>query len=128
VTEDRLRQHPKDRLASPVQLVDLGQAAARLRSESHSPVAGHRQLTLVRHGPVTLILFVFEANGFIKEHRAEGEVIVHVLDGGLRVTADYDVHQLGPGALLAIAPGLAHSVLAEKPTEMLLTIHKSRRD
>ena len=121
---DRLREHPEDRLASPVQAVDLAAAAARLRSEAHAAVSGHRQITLVRHGPVTVMLFLFEPQGLLKEHRAEGDVIIQVLSGRLQVTADEASRELGAGALLALVPGLPHSVRALVATEMLLTIHR----
>jgi quercetin dioxygenase-like cupin family protein len=128
VNEDRLREHPRDRLAAPVQVIGLGEASAQLRAELHAPVAGHRQVTLVRRGPVTIILFAFEGNGTLKEHRADGEVVIHVLSGGLHVTAGDDGRDLGPGSLMALAPGLLHSVRAVVASEMLLTIHKVRSD
>jgi quercetin dioxygenase-like cupin family protein len=125
---DRLREHPENRLASPVQTVDLVAAAARLRSEAHAAVSGHRQITLVRHGPVTVMLFLFEPQGLLKEHRAEGDVIIHVLSGQLQVTADEEARELGAGALLALAPGVPHSVRALLATEMLLSIHRRPMD
>ena len=64
--------------------------------------AGHRQVTLVR------------------------QVVIHVLTGGLHVTAGDDGRDLGPGSLMALAPGLLHSVRAVVASEMLLTIHKVR--
>jgi quercetin dioxygenase-like cupin family protein len=121
---DRLRQHPEDRLASPVQQVDLAAVAARLRAEPHAAVAGHRQIAVVRHGPVTVILFSFEANGLLKEHRAEGEVTIHVLGGRLEVVVDDEGRELGPGQLLALAPGVPHSIRGITPSEMLLTVHR----
>jgi quercetin dioxygenase-like cupin family protein len=121
---DRLREHPEDRLASPVQAVDLTAVTARLRSEAHPAVSGHRQITLVRRGPVTVILFLFEPQGLLKEHRADGDVIIHVLSGQLQVTVDEEARELGASALLALAPGVPHSLRALVATEMLLTIHR----
>lgn len=124
-TSDRLRQHPEDRLASPVQLVNLAAAAQRLRAEQHDPVAGHRQIAIVRHGGATLILFVFEADGLLKEHRADGAIMIQVLTGRFQVGVGDGINEVGPGEILALAPEVPHSVRALVPGEMLLTVLKA---
>lgn len=118
----RLRTHPKDRLGEPVRKVDLADAAAALRAEPHAPVAGHRQIVLVRRGPVSLILFAFEADGFLREHRAGGEVVIQTLTGRLEVTAGEGVIPLDSGQALSLAPGQVHSVRALEVSDMLLTV------
>ena len=119
---------PEERLAAPVQLVNLAEAGARLRAEPHAPVSGHRQIAVFRHGPVTLLLFRFEPDGLLREHRAEGVVTIHVLSGRLVVIADDEAHQLEAGQLLGLAPGVSHSVRATATSEMLLTIHLTPAD
>lgn len=121
---DRLRQHPKERLAAPVQLIDLASLAADLRAEPHAPVSGHRQIAVVREGPVTVIFFLFDADGHLKEHRTEGEVTIHVLSGRLEIGVDDERHELTAGQLLALAPSVAHSVRALAESQMLLTVHR----
>ena len=121
---ERLRPHPEDRLASPVQVVDLAAAAAELRAELHAPVAGHRQIAVVRHGPVTIIQFVFDEGGLLKQHRADGVVTIHVLEGRLQVIADDEAREIGRDEIMALAPGVMHSVLALAPSDMLLTVHR----
>jgi quercetin dioxygenase-like cupin family protein len=125
---ERLRQHPEDRLASPVQVVDLAAAAAGLKAEAHASVSGHRQIAVVRHGPVTIIQFVFDEGGLLKEHRAEGVVTIHVLSGRLQVVVDEESRAVGAGELMALAPGVPHSLLALAPSEMLLTVHRLPAD
>ena len=120
--DERLRPHSHERLAVPIQHIDLAAFAARLRAEAHAPVAGHRQVALVRRGPLTVILFVFEADGFIPEHRTDGEVTIPVLAGRLEVTGDGDVLPLGGGEIVALAPKQAHAVRATETAEMLLTV------
>ena len=67
---DRLRPHPRDRWPDKTQLIDLTAAVTGLRAETHHAIAGHRQIALGRDGPVTLLLFVFESGGFLKEANA----------------------------------------------------------
>lgn len=123
---DRLRQHPADRLASPVQVVDLAAEADRLRDEAHAPVGGHRQIAVVRDEGLTVILFLFDAGSQLKEHRTEGSVTINVLHGRLAVQAEGERHDLVPGRLLALAPGTMHSVQAAEPATMLLTVSRPR--
>lgn len=120
--EERLREHPRDRLALPVQHIGIREAVAHLRAEPHAPVAGHRQVTLVKRGPFTLMLFLFEPGGLLKEHSAEGEVSIQVLTGRLEVTVDAREYQVGPGELISLAPGQPHSVRGLESSEMLLTV------
>jgi quercetin dioxygenase-like cupin family protein len=124
-TSDRLRPHPEDRLRPTVQLIDLPQTAVALRHESHSAVAGHRQIAVFRQGPVSLLSFVFEPNGSLKEHKTDGVITILVLSGQLQVLAEGQSHDLTAGRLLALGPNVPHTVLALTSTEMLLTIHRT---
>jgi quercetin dioxygenase-like cupin family protein len=120
--DERLREHPRERLAGPTQLIDLAEAAAALAAEPHGATEGHRQIAVVRRGPVTVILFVFEPGGVMPEHRAPGDVLLHVLSGRLEVTLADEVVTLVGGQVLAIAPDLPHAVRALARTDMLLTV------
>ena len=120
--EDRLRPHPRERLAAAVGRIDLAEETARLRAEPHPGTRGHRQLALVRRGPVSLILFVFDAGGLLTEHRTEGEVTIHALAGRLAVDTGGGVLEIGPGEIVSLAPGETHSVRAVEESEMLLTV------
>ncbi len=122
MSEERLRPPPKERLAASVQRVNLAEAAAALRAEPHPAVTGHRQVALVRRGPVSQILFAFDADGLFKEHKTEGEVTIHVLSGQMAVTVDSEAIPLRAGEILALAPGEVHSVYAVSASDMLLTV------
>lgn len=119
----RLRQHPQERFDAPTHLLDLGRIAATLRAEAHEAVSGHRQIAVYKHAAATIVLYAFEAGGEIPAHETEGVVTLHVLTGSLDVTANGTVHTLGAGSILALAPGVRHSVTANVPGEMLLTVH-----
>lgn len=122
---DRLRPHPEERFAEPVQLLDPGAAAARLRAEPHPAVEGHRQIALFRRGPMTVVLFTFEAGAMLREHQADGVVTMQLLGGRLEIAAGGEVFRPAPGQLVALAPGVPHSVHAEAASEMLLTVHRT---
>lgn len=121
-TDDRLREPPKERLDPSVQRIALADAAAALRAEAHDAVNGHRQVALVKRGPLTVILYAFDAGGALKSHRAKGGVTIQALSGKLELTAVEEVIVLGAGELLALAPNVTHSVRALEASEMLLTV------
>jgi quercetin dioxygenase-like cupin family protein len=120
----RLREHPDSRFAGEQHVFDLSQVAARLREEEHPATRGHRQETVFRHGAVTLALFVFEAGGELPEHQADGLVTIHVLDGALAVGTEERVYELSADQVLALRPGVRHSVRAQQASRMLLTVHR----
>lgn len=121
---DRLRPHPRDRWPDKTQLIDLTAAVTGLRAETHHAIAGHRQIALGRDGPVTLLLFVFESGGFLKEHETDGVVTIHVLSGHVDVTVGEETCQLRRGQLLVVAPQVRHHLHAREPSETLVTVHK----
>ena len=54
-------------------------------------------MALIRRGPLTVILFAFEPDGFITEHSTYGEVTIQVLGGRLDVTIGGEVLSFGRG-------------------------------
>ena len=119
----RLRPHPQDRFRPAQHLVDLEQAATDLAAEGDL-AHGHRQKVLYRHGPLTIALFLFEAGAGLAQHKADGVVTIHTIQGRLHVIAEGEEHDLPVGRLLVLAPGVAHDVRAETPSRVLLTVSR----
>ncbi|MEP6622646.1 MAG: AraC family ligand binding domain-containing protein [bacterium] len=123
VPEERLRPHPTERFAGAEHLLDLDAALRALRAEAWPSVSGHRQIALMHHGPVRLVLFAFHPGGCIKEHSAPGWVTIHALHGTLQVRTQDAVHRLTDGMLLSLAPGAPHDVEAMDEADMLLGVY-----
>ncbi|HMA25692.1 MAG: cupin domain-containing protein [Gemmatimonas sp.] len=121
--EERLRPHPSDRFAGAEHQLDLPAAIRALRAENRPGANGHRQITLLHHGPVRLILFTFDEGGRIPQHQAPGWVTIHVLRGVLRVQTPDGEHVLNEGQLLALAPEVPHDVDAVDESDMLLGVY-----
>ena len=122
-TEERQRPHPADRFAGAEHALDLPDALRKLRAEGTRNSGGHRQIALLHHGPVRLILFAFDAGGRMPEHRAPGWITIHVLRGELRVRTPTAQHVLRTGQLLALAPDMPHDVDAKEESDMLLGVY-----
>ena len=119
----RLRPAPTERFAGPEHVYDLAAVAEQLRAEPHPATDGHRQMTIVHHGPVALVLFDFEADGRLTDHVADGLVTIHTLAGHVAVRTSEAVRDLPAGSLLVLSPGVAHDLHASVPSQVLLTVH-----
>lgn len=120
--EDRLRPHSAERFAGDSHFFDLGSALQQLRAEPHSAQRGHRQVTLFHRTPVTHALFAFDQGGGLPDHSANGLVTIQALEGNLTVQAAGETHRLQAGMLVILKPNIRHSVHAEEPSAMLLTV------
>ena len=124
-TTPRLREHPAERFAGPEHVFDLRQTASTLQEEAHASQQGHRQISIFHRDNVTMVLFVFEAGGTMREHRANGLVTIQILDGALSVTTPQSTYDLQSGQILALDANVPHSLQATALTQMLLTVHRS---
>lgn len=120
--EDRMRPAPRERFAGREHLFDLVAESEKLRAEPGGPRNGHRQITLFRGGGISVVLFDFEADGWLKDHAADGYVSVIVLDGKLQMSTAAGDYLMPSGSLLVLSPGVRHDVRALTPSRMLLTV------
>jgi quercetin dioxygenase-like cupin family protein len=122
-SHERLREHPSSRFAAPQHRFDLETVTGVLAHEAQAGQAGHRQETLYKHGGTTVALFLFGHLTHLRPHRTNGTVVIHVLKGHLRVTAEEQTHDLRAGHLLVLASGIEHGIVAPEQSAMLLTVH-----
>ena len=118
---DRLRVPPRERFAGSERIFDLATAFAELPAESVSR-QGHMQKTLYRLGPTTTAIFSFEAGGALHQYTVDGEAIVHVIKGRLRLSTSSHDHELTSDQMLLLDPGVPHELIALQPSHVLLTV------
>jgi quercetin dioxygenase-like cupin family protein len=106
-------------LAGGLRIYDLGEE--RRNAAAGPASAGRRARSLVKDGPLRVTVVQVEAGGRIAEHAAPGPITVQPLDGRIRFTAEDGTHDLGPGQLLALGPGIRHSVSSDEGGAFLLT-------
>ena len=96
----------------------VADAAALVAVQAQSTVSR----TVLRAEGVRVVLFSFDAGQELTEHTAAIPVLLQVLDGHLRVTADGRTVDLHPGGLVHLTTRLPHAVLAVEPSRLLLTM------
>jgi quercetin dioxygenase-like cupin family protein len=121
MNEDQ-RTPPRERFAGHEHLFDLSAEGDRLRAESQQARDGHRQITLFRADGISIVLFDFDAGGFLKDHAADGYVTVQVLSGDIRMTTATEDYAMAAGSLLVLKPGLTHDLRAGTESRVLLTV------
>jgi quercetin dioxygenase-like cupin family protein len=83
---------------------------------------GPASVTLLKTDTLRLVLVNLAAGQALKEHSAPGGITIHCVTGAIAVQAGDDHVQLGPGELVAMEPGVRHSVEASEQSAFLLTI------
>jgi quercetin dioxygenase-like cupin family protein len=89
---------------------------------------GRTARTLVKEGPLRLTLMALAANGVLPEHRADGPVTIHVLDGAVVFTAMGTTYELAAGEILVFAAGVPHEARSSGGCVFLLTVVQLPRD
>ena len=75
-----------------------------------------------RDDEIDVTVFGFDTGEGLTEHTAARPAIVQVLSGHLRFTVEGEEIQVVPGTWIHMNPGTPHSLVAEEPTVMLLTL------
>jgi quercetin dioxygenase-like cupin family protein len=109
-------------LSGDVLVHDLAAESARAADAEALARNGRNARTLIKAGPLRVTLVALAAGGEIAEHHADGPITVQPLQGRIRFAVADAVHELAPGQLLSLAPGIRHAVSAAEPATFLLTV------
>jgi quercetin dioxygenase-like cupin family protein len=83
---------------------------------------GRTARTLVKEGPLRLTLMALAAEGVLPEHRTDGPVTVHVLNGAVTFTAAGETYDLTAGEVLVFAADVPHAAQSRTGCVFLLTV------
>ena len=83
---------------------------------------GRTARTLVKEGALRLTLMALAKDGTLPEHRADGPVSIHVLQGRVVFTASSTEYPLEAGEVLVFAAGVTHAARSEAGCVFLLTV------
>lgn len=84
--------------------------------------SGRNARTLLKTESLRVTLVVLAAGGRVAEHVADATITVQPLAGRIQFEAQGRVHDIGPGEILAAAPGVPHSVRSAEGATFLLTL------
>ena len=108
-------------MAEPFMEFDLPAEMHRLHAET-TWNTGQNARTLIKYDDFRVVLIGLAAETRMQEHKAEGRISIHVLSGHIQLRASGRTFNLRSGGLLALDRGVAHEVLAQEESALLLTI------
>lgn len=106
----------------------LGPEIDALRARASAASDGRAAKTLVKEGALRVTLVALKTGVRLQEHEVAGPVLVQGLGGIARLAAGSGEVEVGPGALVALDEGVAHSVQAVEDCELLITIVLAPKD
>ena len=106
----------------PVGQFRIDEEVARLKQEPAWQSGTRNAITLVKHGPLRVVLIVLRSGTTLEEHHAVGPLTLQVLSGVLRVRTLGRGVDMGRGTLLVLEAGLKHEVEALEESALLLSL------
>lgn len=93
------------------------QADASFKEES-----GHKTKLLLKYPEFRIVLIFMKALSRWDDHQTKARILIHVLRGHIQFHTPSGTFDLQPGQLLALDPGIVHSVDASEESAFLLTL------
>ncbi len=113
---------PAHRMAGPLLCFGLEEQIRRLRDEP-APTSGNRNaITLIKDGPLRVVLVLLAGGSLLDEHTVPGPATILVGSGRVRFQARGEERELDAGALVAVESGVPHAALALEESALLLTV------
>jgi quercetin dioxygenase-like cupin family protein len=106
-------------ISEPGEIVDLQPLEAALGMQ--------RNTLFVKTGNVKVIQLIIPAGANVPTHEAQGEIIVHCMEGRATLTALGEAHELNAGQLLYLRINEPFSIHGIEDTSLLVTIISAKR-
>jgi quercetin dioxygenase-like cupin family protein len=119
-----LRAH---QISGDALLLDISEESRSILEGARTTGSGHTAKTLVREGPLRMLILGFTPGSSLRERRAGGPVSIQSLSGAVEVSAQKRTDLLSAGEVLVLASYVPHSVTAKEYSVLLLTIARPVR-
>ncbi len=96
----------------------------QLADELHLPESGKRSAVLLDNSKTKVILFAFAAGSGLAEHVAPFDATIQMIAGTAALTVGDKSVEGKPGTWIQMVAKTPHSIKAESPVVMLLTMVK----
>ena len=96
----------------------------QLPDELQPPESGKQSIVLLDDANAKVVLFAFAAGSGLTEHVAPFPAIIQIINGEAALTVDNELVAGKPGTWIQMAAKTPHSIKAESPVVMLLTLLK----
>ncbi len=115
-------------LDAPMIPLNLNASIAQLKSEVGYEKNDRNAITLFHSERMRIVLIALHDGAEISEHSVTGPCSILAIDGRVEVRAGQDEYALGPGEAVALQDAVAHSVLAQGESVILLTLAAGNKE
>ena len=116
-------------IETPVPLwayLDLGHEINELELSELWKSSDRTAKTLVKQGDLRVVLTLMKAGAVLKEHKADGDVTIHVLRGRVSINVEQRALECEQSQMVILNAGVVHSVEAFDETALLISISGKR--
>lgn len=106
----------------PVMTFNLPAILADLKQEPTWQTARRNAVTLLKQPGLRVVLVALQGGAELASHQTDSPVTIQVVEGRLAVRVGAEEFGLSAGQLLALRPGLEHTVRAQNGSAFLLTL------
>jgi len=96
----------------------------QLADEISFPESGKQSVVLLDNSKTKVVLFTFAAGGGLAEHVAPFDATIQIIAGTAALTVGDESVEGKPGTWIQMVAKTPHSIKAESPVAMLLTLVK----
>lgn len=107
-------------LDAPYVFIDIPAFIDQVKQEKAWEKNDRNGITVFKSDKLTMVITVLQANAAIRENTVDGFFTLQVIKGNARITTPDGDIDISEGRLLALHPGVPHSVLAITDTVFLL--------
>lgn len=105
-------------------MIDSNYLVKQLTDELATPESGKQSVVLVDNSKTKVILFAFAAGAGLAEHVAPFDATIQIVSGIATLTVADEAVDGKPGTWIQMVAKTPHSIKAETPVVMLLTLAK----
>jgi quercetin dioxygenase-like cupin family protein len=109
-------------LDAPLSRFDVPSLITQLKEEEVWKITRRNALTLVKDEALRAVLVVLSVGKAFAEHQADGPVLVHVLEGLVRLSAGPSQATVAGGQMASLRPGVPHALEALEDSALLVVV------
>jgi quercetin dioxygenase-like cupin family protein len=102
--------------------LDVEAESAAVLKAAKAAGVGHAGKTLIKDGPLRLVILGLKAGSTVREHEAAGPTSLHALSGQVKVASQARTDSLKAGDALVFGSSVPHSLEALEDSVVLVTI------
>ncbi len=105
-------------------MIDSNYLVKQLADELATPKSGKQSIVVIDNSKTKVILFAFAAGAGLAEHVAPFDATIQIISGMATLTVADEAVDGKPGTWIQMVAKTPHSIKAETPVVMLLTLAK----